>query len=103
MVHTVITRTDVWLGERDGESVWETTASMIHKNDDVAVSRLLEAHGVEREDVRVQQIVCPDGEGQMTVIEIHYAEEVEECDPEQHEWGETADNIGVCLVCGFYA
>lgn len=74
MLHKVIARTDVYLGPGpDGEPMWETTDSSIQMFADSGVDLILKGFGEKREDVRVQQIVLPDGEGQMTVIEIHYA------------------------------
>ena len=74
MLHKVIARTDVYLGPGpDGEPMWETTDSRIQMFADSGVDLILKAYACEREDVRVQQIVVPEDEGQMTVIEIHYA------------------------------
>ena len=101
MLHKVYFRTDVWLGNGpDGESMWETTKSAIREYSDEAVDKLLEALGAEREDVRVQQVVNPDGEGQMTVVEIHYTQE---CPPDKHQWGYDREGDPMCVACGYYA
>ncbi len=94
LLHKVIVRTDVWLGERDGESMWETVDSRIMTHGDEGIRQILEAHACEREDVPVQQIVIPDGEGQMTVIEIHYAQECE------HDWVDVSYHEMACNECG---
>lgn len=95
MLHKVYFRTDVWLGNGpDGEPMRETTKSTIREYSDEAVDNLLAALGAEREDVRVQQVVRPDGEGQMTVIEIHYAQECE------HDWVDVSYHEMACDECG---
>lgn len=73
MLHTVVTRTDVYVGPDpyDNESVWATTESDIQQVDDSMVDTILKQFGEEREDAPVQVIVDPIGEFEMRVIEIH--------------------------------
>ena len=100
LLHKVVSRTDVYMGPGpDGDNVWETTESKIGMYSDEGVDRILTAHGMQREDVRVQQIVEPVYEDQMRVIEIHYSE----CPPEQHQLGFDRDGDPLCLSCGYYA
>lgn len=72
-MHKVIARTDVYVGEDPfGEPMWVETKKTVALHDDRMVDMILANWGVERENVPVQQIVCPIFEDQMQVIEIHY-------------------------------
>jgi len=72
-MHKVIARTDVYLGEDPfGEPLWIETEKTVALHDDHMVDLILGNWGEEREDVPVQQIVCPAFEDQIHVIEIHY-------------------------------